>query len=161
QLGTPDLILEMPAGFNVPAEGQDVYRNFVLPTNLTEDKWVRAIEIKPSARAVVHHVLFYSDTTGSAQAMDGQDGQPAFPALGTVFTAQGNPLQALTGGLGGWVPGTTPQFLPDGITMPLPKGSALLMQTHFHLNGAPQTEKTVVGIYYGPKPDRVLTQVQA
>ena len=35
QLGTPDLILEMPAAFSVPADGPDIYRNFVIPTNLT------------------------------------------------------------------------------------------------------------------------------
>jgi uncharacterized protein (TIGR03437 family) len=161
QLGTPDLILEMPTGFNIPAEGPDIYRNFVLPTKLTEDKYVRAIELKPSARPVVHHALFYSDTSGKALAMDGQDGQPGFPGLGSVFTAQGDPISAITsGGIGGWVPGTTPQYLPDGITIPLPKGSDLLIQMHFHLNGAPQVEKTTIGLYFGPKPARDLSQIQ-
>lgn len=47
QLGTPDLILEMPTAFSVPADGPDVYRNFVLPTNLAEDKWAKAIELRP------------------------------------------------------------------------------------------------------------------
>ena len=41
-----------------------------------------------------------------------------------------------SGGLGGWVPGTTPSFLPAGIAMPLPKNSDLILQTHFHPNGA-------------------------
>ncbi len=164
-LGKPDLILEMPAGFNVPADGPDIYRNFVLPTGLTEDKWVTAIELKPSARAVVHHVLFASDRTGAAQreARLAADGQPGFPGLGSVFTIQAaaDPLSALSGGLGGWVPGTTPQFLPAGLAMPLPKGSDLIVQTHFHPNGAPQVEKTVVGIYFGQKPGREITQFQA
>ena len=161
QLGPPDLILEMPAGFNIPAEGPDIYRNFAIPTNLTEDKWVRAIELKPSARVVVHHALFYSDTGGTALALDGKDGQPGFPGLGTVFTAQSDPFNALTGGLGGWVPGTTPEFLPAGFATPLPANSALLIQMHFHPNGTPQTEKSVIGIYFGPKPVRDLTQIQA
>ncbi len=161
QLGTPDLVLEMAVPYNVPAEGVDIYRNFILPTGITEDKYVRAIELKPTARQVVHHVLFYSDNTGTARGLDGKDGQPGFPGLGTVFTATGNPLSALTGGLGGWVPGTTPQYLPDGVTLPLPSNSDLLMQMHFHLNGSAQVEKTVVGIYYGQKPARDLTQIQA
>ena len=67
---------------------------------------------------------------------------------------------ALNGGLGGWVPGTTPAFLPDGIAMPLPKGSDFLLQTHFHPNGMAQTEKTVIGLYYGAKPARDMTQIQ-
>jgi uncharacterized protein (TIGR03437 family) len=159
QLGPPDLILEMPAAFSVPADGPDVYRNFVIPTNLTEDKWVRAIELKPSARSVVHHSLFFSDTTGGARKQDGLDGQPGFPGFGSIFTV-GDPLSALNGGLGGWVPGTTPAFLPQGIAMPLPKGSDFLLQTHFHPNGLPQTEKTVVGLYFGAAPARLITQLQ-
>lgn len=164
-LGKPDLILEMPAAFNVPADGPDIYRNFVLPTGLTEDKWVTAIELKPSARSVVHHVLFASDRTGAAarQARLTNDGQPGFPGLGALFTIQieADPLSALSGGLGGWVPGTTPQFLPAGLAMPLPRGSDLIVQTHFHPTGAAQSERTTVGLYFGHKPDREMTQFQA
>ena len=162
QLGTPDLILEMPAAYSVPADGPDVYRNFVIPTKLTTDKWVRAIELKPTARTVVHHSLFFSDTTGGALAEEKKtnDGQPGFPGFGTIFTV-GNPLAALNGGLGGWVPGTTPAFLPQGVAMPLPAGSDFLVQTHFHPNGLAQTEKTVIGLYFGPQPARLMTQLQA
>jgi uncharacterized protein (TIGR03437 family) len=159
QLGTPDLILEMPKGFNVPADGEDIYRNFVIPTGVTEDKYVRAVEVKPLARSVVHHILFFTDTTGGARTQDGTDGQPGFPGFGSIFTI-GDPLAALNGGLGGWVPGTTPALLPDGLGMPLPKGADLLLQTHFHPNGAPQNEKTVIGLYFGPKPQRLMTQLQ-
>ncbi len=159
QLGTPDLILKMPAGFNVPADGPDIYRNFVIPTGLTADKWVTAIELKPSARSVVHHSLFFSDTTGGARAQDGVDGQPGFPGFGSIFTV-GDPLAAINGGLGGWVPGTTPAFLPSGVAIPLPKGSDFLMQTHFHPNGVAATEQTVIGLYFGPAPAVQMTQIQ-
>ena len=65
RLGQPDLILEMPAAFDVPASGPDVFRNFVIPTRLTEDKWVRGIEFRPSARKVVHHAIFAQVPGGS------------------------------------------------------------------------------------------------
>jgi uncharacterized protein (TIGR03437 family) len=160
KLGKPDLVVEMSQAFSVPGDGPDVYRNFVIPTNTTEDKWVRAIEVKPLSRAVVHHILFFTDSTHNARKQDGLDGQPGFPGFGSIFTA-GDPLSLLSGGLGGWVPGTTPAFLPDGITMALPKGADLLLQTHFHPNGqAGLTEKTVIGIYYGPAPARPLTIFQ-
>ncbi len=158
QLGTPDLILEMPQSFSVPAVSEDIYRNFIIPTGVTEDKWVRAIEFRPTARTVVHHSLFFSDTTGAARALDGKDGQPGFPGFGAVFTVAGT--SSLNGGLGGWVPGTTPAFLPDGISLALPKGADFLLQTHFHPNGIAQTEKTVIGLYFGPKPAREMTQLQ-
>src|SRR5262245_50242906 len=68
-LGRPDLILEMPVAYELQASGPDVFRNFVIPTNLNEDKWVRAIEIRPSARKVVHHVLFAYDAGGSQRKL--------------------------------------------------------------------------------------------
>ena len=159
QLGTPDLILEMPQAFDVPADGPDVYRNFVIPSGVTEDKYVRAVEVKPLARSVVHHLLFFTDTTGGARAAEGKDGQPGFPGFGSIFTI-GDPLATLNGGLGGWVPGTTPAFLPNGLGMPLPKNADILIQTHFHPNGVAQKEKTVIGLYFGPKPERPMTQLQ-
>src|SRR5688572_6117840 len=101
QLGTPDLILEMPASFSVPAEGNDIYRNFVIPTNVTEDKWVKAIELKPSARSVLHHALFFPDTKGAGRKLETEtkDGQPGFAGFGEIFTAAASDLQtALAGG---------------------------------------------------------------
>ena len=47
-LGTPDLIVEMEEDFEIPALGDDVYRCFVLPTNLTKDVYVSAVEYRPS-----------------------------------------------------------------------------------------------------------------
>ncbi len=166
QLGTPDLILTMPAAYKVAADGPDIYRNFVLRTGLTDDHYVRAIELKPSARAAVHHVLFFSDTTGQARLLDGQDGQPGFPGIGSVFTlGASNPTaaiaNALAGGLGGWVPGTTPEFLPTGIAYALPGGADLILQTHFHPDGKTEMEQTQIGLYFTTKPDKQITQVQA
>jgi uncharacterized protein (TIGR03437 family) len=161
-LGKPDLILQMPVGFNVPPDGPDIYRNFVLKTGLAADQYIRAIELKPSARAAMHHVLFYSDTTGGARALDGKDGQPGFPGFGSILTIMAkDPANAVAGGLGGWVPGTTPEFLPDGIAYPLPKGADLILQTHFHPDGKPEVEQTTVGLYFTGKPSRDITQVQA
>src|SRR5665213_337878 len=163
QLGTPDLVLTMPAGFSVPPDGPDIYRNFVLRTGLTTEKWISAIELKPSARGAVHHVLFFSDTTGQARAMDGQDGQPGFPGFGSIFLieALGDPANAITGGLGGWVPGTTPEFLPTGIAYHLAAGADLVLQTHFHPDGKAETEQTTMGIHYAlAPPARTITQIQ-
>jgi hypothetical protein len=67
QLGTPDLIVEMPKVFDVPAEGPDIYRNIVIPLELASDQWVQAIELRPSSRGVVHHVLFFADSSGEAR----------------------------------------------------------------------------------------------
>jgi|GEM_PF-5195424 len=54
----PDIEVEMDRAFEVPAEGKDIHSFFSLPINLPEDKWIRSIEVQPSARSVIHHPLF-------------------------------------------------------------------------------------------------------
>jgi hypothetical protein len=157
QLGKPDLILEMPAGYEVPAGGPDIYRNFVIPTGLAEDKWVRAVEFRPSARKVVHHVLFASARGGSMKDYDGKDGKPGFTGMIPVAGAS---LQPGGGGLGGWAVGTTPAFLAGGMSVSLPKGSDFVLEMHFHPTGKPETERSLVGLYFAEKaPERRLMTI--
>jgi hypothetical protein len=157
-LGTPDLVLRMPAAYELPASGPDIYRNFVIPTGLTENKWVRAVEFRPSARKAVHHVLFAYDASGSAARMDGKDGRPGFNGMGTAGIGG---AAGATGPLGGWAVGATPVFLPPGVALALPKGSDVILQMHFHLTGKPETEQATVGIYFADKaPERRVWSVQ-
>jgi hypothetical protein len=158
QLGTPDLVLEMPAGFDVPAGGPDLFRNFAIPTKLTEDKWVRAVEYRPSARKVVHHALFAYVPGGSTAQQEGVDGRPGFGGMGSVgVVARGGN----TGGLGGWAVGGTAFKAPDGFAMPLPKGSDFLLQAHFHPTGKAETERSAIGLYFTQKPpDREMASVE-
>jgi hypothetical protein len=148
-LGKPDLILEMPAGFELPASGPDLFRNFTIPMNLPEDKWVRAVEFRPSARKAAHHALFAYVSAGSTSRFEGVDGKPGFGGMGNVGVTPG---QANSGGLGGWAVGGTPVFLPEGLAASLPKGSDFLLQMHFHPTGKPEVEKAVIGIHFGDKP---------
>ena len=63
KLGTPDLILEPAEDFSIPASGPDTYRCFVIPTNLVRDAYISAIDFRPRAAAVVHHINAFIDTT--------------------------------------------------------------------------------------------------
>lgn len=156
-LGKPDLVLEMPVGFDLPASGPDIYRNFVIPSKLTEDKWVRAVEFHPSARKVVHHVLYAYVNSGALAKLDGADGRPGFGGMGGIGVTPGSG----GGGLGGWAVGATPVFFPEGLALPMAKGSDFVLQMHFHLTGKPETEKSTVGIYFADKaPERKLMAVQ-
>ncbi len=143
-LGKPDLIIEMPEGFSLPASGPDVFRNFSIPLNLTEDKWLRAVEFRPTARTAAHHALFASVAAGSTKRYEGSDGKPGFGGMGTVGVTGGSS----NFGLGGWAVGGTPVFLPDGLAMKLPKDSDFLLQMHFHPTGKAETEKSVIGLYF-------------
>src|SRR4029079_4197188 len=63
-IGTPDAIVAMPKPYDVPAAGTIDYQYFSAPTGFSEDKWVQAIEIRPGARNVVHHVLVFASEPG-------------------------------------------------------------------------------------------------
>src|SRR5712675_166402 len=63
-IGKPDAIFTMDEEFTIPATGAVPYQYFRVPTGLTEDKWIQAIEIKPGARAQVHHVIAFTQPAG-------------------------------------------------------------------------------------------------
>jgi mono/diheme cytochrome c family protein len=149
QLGTPDLILEMAAAYEVPADGPDIYRNFVLPTGLSDDKWIKAVEYRPGARRVVHHALFQFAKGGALAKTDGADGRPGFKGLTPVPFFPG--LQP-AGELGGWTVGATPRALPAGLARLLPKGSDIVLQLHLHPTGKVERERSMIGLYFADRP---------
>ena len=185
-LGKPDVVVEMRKGFEVPATGKDIYRSFVFPLALKEDKWVKAIEYRPTATSAVHHAIFFSDPTGNARKMDGSDGKAGIEGMG--FLALGGDAaqaadsgrggffrnfrggqnqqgasrsNAAIAGLGGYVPGSTPSRLPGDLALPLPAGSDIVMQTHFHPSGKAETEKGKLAIYFGDKePSQKIVDIQ-
>ena len=151
-LGEPDLVVEMPAAYHVPAEGPDIYRNIAVPLGLTDDKWITAIDMRPSARAVVHHVLYFADGNGHAHEKPQQGTEPGFSGM----RAGGASIP-----LGGWAVGAQPHFFPEGLALRVPKGSDLVVQYHFHPTGKPEEEKSLIGLYFAKKaPERTLTRVQ-
>lgn len=185
-LGKPDMVVQMNGEFDVPADGPDIYRSFVFPLDLSDDKWVKAVELRPQAKSAVHHAIFYLDTNRAARKMDGADGKVGISGMGflgsfgeqasknesrqSVLAGVGTLLKRLRGGrqadadnaysvnqqfnrgLGGYVPGTTPNFLPGDLAMALPKSSDIVMQTHFHPSGKPEKEKAELALYFADQP---------
>ena len=155
-LGKPDLVVKMQSPFKVPAEGKDLYRSFVLPVGLSEDKWIKAYELRPTARSVVHHALFFVDDTGSVRNQSERDGQPGLKGMNFLRGIGGNFMERgpdrLAGGLGGYVPGAVPNPLPGDLARFLPKGSDIIMQTHFHPSGKAEVEQAELGLYFADRP---------
>lgn len=146
RLGTPDLVLEPSEEYTLAADGDDVYRNFVLKTHLDRDVYISAYEIIPGNARVVHHVLLF---------LDGRHVSPRLDALdpGPGYSSQiGLPGFIPTGSLGGWAPGNSPHVLEDGIVRVLPKGSLVVLQVHYHKSGKVERDRTKFGLYYAKKP---------
>jgi hypothetical protein len=156
QLREPDLVVHMPAGYDVPATGPDIYRNFVVPLGLQEERWLTAIEVRPSARNVLHHIIFSFDTTGRARAQDGKDGQPGYFGMG----GEGGGLNG-TAAVGGWAVGGLPRELPLGLARQIPKGADLVLRSHFHPSGKVEREQTTLGLFFAKaKPTRSMVGLQ-
>jgi hypothetical protein len=66
-LGKPDAVFSMQEDYPIPAEGTIAYQYFLIPTGLTEDKWIQAIEVRPGDPKVLHHVIIYAQMPAAPQ----------------------------------------------------------------------------------------------
>jgi mono/diheme cytochrome c family protein len=143
-LGEPDLMLTPEVEYQPDPTGGDIYRCFSIPTNLTEDRYVTRIEIRPGNRSIVHHVLLFVDATGASVALDQADPEPGYTCFGGPgFSA---------GIFSGWAPGSRPWQMPDRVGILVPAGSRLVMQVHYHPTGEPEADRTMVGLHFADGP---------
>src|SRR5690606_34250272 len=112
-LGEPDLVLEMPQAEHIPAQGIFEYRYIYIPTGLTEDKWVEAIEVQAGTPAVVHHALMF--------VLYPREYRHIQPSAGL----------GLRGYFASFLPGADPIPYPEDTGQFLPAGSALVFQMHY------------------------------
>jgi hypothetical protein len=158
RLGQPDRIVSMPVAYlPVPRDDRpDRYRCFILPSVVDQDRWVRAVDIVPGARSVVHHIILYlTDDPGQialAQQFENEDPDPGYDCWGgpRITPGAGGGLLAQAGGmLGAWVPGANVAQLPDDIGILVPKGAYIIMQVHYNLmHGAAAPDLTRAGLYF-------------
>jgi peroxiredoxin/mono/diheme cytochrome c family protein len=152
QMGEPDLVLSVDKDFQLAGSGRDVFRCFVLPTNLTEDKYIRAIEVRPGNPRIVHHTLNFIDTSGRARQLeDAEQKRPNNPAVldgGPGYSMSMGVGFIPSGAIGGWAPGQQPYVLPKDSYWLLPKGSDVVIQVHYHRNGRIEKDRTQIGLYF-------------
>ena len=146
-LGQPDLILSMPEPMELGPDGEDVYRAFALPFPLDHDVTISGLEFKPGNRRVVHHSRVHLDTTGDAIRRDKTDPGPGF--AGWVRKVS---FELPYPGLGGWTPGMTPRYAPDGVGRLVPRGSDVVFMTHYHPSGKIERDQSSLGLYFAKGP---------
>ena len=135
-IGTPDKVVQLPKPIAVKATGTMPYQNVVVETGLSAETWVQAIEIRPTDRAVVHHVLVF--LAGAGERADG-------------------PNEERDGYFAAYVPGNGHQVFPAGFAKKLPAGARLRFQIHYTPNGTATADQLKLGLVFakGP-PDREL-----
>jgi len=153
--GTPDLVVTMDAPYLLPAAGEDVYRNFVVPIPTTHARFVKAIELKPATTRGVHHARILLDRSGSARRLDAADPVPGYDDRHV------DQARFPAGHFLGWAPGTVPNDVPDRLAWRLAPGADLVLKTHLVPRGEPTPIQVSVGFFYsGAMPTATPAVVQ-
>lgn len=147
QLGTPEVVVELPQAYPLGAEGHDVYRNFVVPVPAGTNRFVRAFEFQPRNRSV-HHARLLFDNSGKGRRLDEAD-----PEVG--FGGAMPPGKYPPGHLLGWAPGRRAVVMGDGMSWGLDGRGDLVVQLHLQRTGRPESVRPRIGFYLTNRPPSV------
>lgn len=137
KFGPPDLILKSPP-FKVPAQAQDAWYKPVVDIGLTEPRWVRAIEIRPSTiegRKVTHHALARLEQEEPGDDRTNADDDDAVGA--GLFME--------------WAVGKQGELMRPGSGKLLLPGSKIIWDIHYHSVGEDIETAEELAIYLYPK----------
>ncbi|HYM21971.1 MAG TPA: cytochrome c, partial [Vicinamibacterales bacterium] len=133
-IGKPDAVYSMTEDFKIPATGTIEYKYIRIPVNLPEDRWYTAVEIKPSARAHVHHIIAYTEPHSD---------EP--PRPGSTF----GPTN-----ITGVSPNKPGLVFEPGIAKLLRAGHDIIVQMHYTTNGTEAVDRTQIGFIFAKEPPK-------
>ena len=138
----PDMVIEMPNPFQIPATGTINYQYIRVKGSFPEDVWVSAAEMRPSNPAVLHHGKVWVVPPGSQWMVDATPGMPyEGRETGRNSAADGNDI------LGKFNPGLGAQtFDIGGSAKFVPKGSDLVFELHYTAVGKATSDQSKLGL---------------
>jgi hypothetical protein len=140
--GKPDTVLQIKE--QRIASDTDEIRTFALPTNFKADRWLRAIDLRPSNGAVVLSAFIYLE----------EKSQIANAKFAKEESAIRNPQSAIVT----WMPGQKMAYLPEDVGRLLAVGSRLVVKIHYRGNGAEAKDKSAIGLYFAKTAPRKQLQ---
>jgi hypothetical protein len=152
----PDLVIQLPQPFRIPASGTVEYQYVVVPLNLKEDRWVQMAEARPTARQWVHHIVVFVREPDSKWLRG--EAEPGVPFVPPPTTPDGRSRRGRdTGGQGSpmltlYSPGNSADVLPSGQAKLLRAGSDLVIQMHYTTNGKEVVDQTRIGLVFAKEP---------
>jgi hypothetical protein len=142
----PDILLEMPKAYDIPASGVVPYTYFVVPTHFDHDVWITAAEVRPSNRAVVHHLIVSARPPGSSYLARAKVGEPFVP---TSAERSKRPDGSGTEFLASYNPGMGPyhfDIATSDTARMIPAHSDLIFEVHYTPNGKPMRDQSQIGL---------------
>jgi len=148
QLGEPDLVLRADKPYMLPASGDDRYWNFVLPVPIDKTRWVKAVEIRPADKRLVHHANMLVDRTRSARSMESE---PGAGFGGMEISLESEAFDPDSHFLF-WKPGSVPYVEPDGLALRIDPGTDFVLNLHLQPSGKAEPIQPSVGLYFTDTP---------
>lgn len=143
QLGNPDLVVAMEREYTLPAEGDNVFRHFVIHVPTKARRYCKGFEFRTSNPRIVHHARFTFDETENSQILDEADPEPGY-AMGMGTGSGRDP----DGHWLGWTPGKQPTLREEKYAWPLPPNCDLIIELHMLPTGKPEPITCEFGFYY-------------
>ena len=138
--GAPDIVVKSPP-YTQKAVAQDAWYKPVVDLGITENRWVRAIEIRPSTvkgRKITHHALAHLMQTEPDRdaAASGPSDEPSVNEAGLFME---------------WAVGKAGEIMrPDSGKLLVP-GAKVRFDIHYSAAGEDVTDQVELGIYLYPK----------
>ena len=155
----PDVIVKMPKPVQIPAKGEVEYTYEIAATNVTEDKWVQMVEVRPSSAAHVHHAVVYIRPPDSTWLRHAPVGAPFTASMLSDPEERREAHETTSDLLLVYAPGSAPDRWDEGMAKFVPAGSDLVFQMHYTTNGEAASDETSVGLIFAKSPpkQRVVT----
>src|SRR5216683_2894166 len=148
QLGKPDVIVKATKPYALPASGSDYYWNFVFRTPVDRTRWLKAMEIRPGDKRLVHHANVLVDRQQNGRRLEAE---PGAGFAGMELTIESEVFDPDSHFLF-WKPGSIPYVEPDGMALRLDKDTDLILNTHLQPSGKPEAIQPTLGLYFTDKP---------
>jgi len=148
QLGRPDKIVQAEKPYILPESGSDMYWNFIFRTPVDQTRWLKAIEIRPGDKRVVHHANILVDRNQSARA---QEAEPGTGFAGMELKIESEAFDPDSHFLF-WKPGTVIRPEPAGMALRLDKDTDLVLNVHLQPSGKPENIRPSLGLYFTDQP---------
>ncbi|HEX4020364.1 MAG TPA: thiol-disulfide isomerase [Acidobacteriaceae bacterium] len=155
----PDVIFQIPRPFPIPATGIMQYQYVIVPTGFTTDKWVQMAEVRPTNRAVVHHIVAYVRAPGSTY-FKGEKKEVFFEQPPVKATNKKVDTSALPSDfLVGYAPGQPAEIWKPGEAKLIKAGSDIVFELHYMPNGTATEDRAKLGLVFAKEPpeERVMT----
>ena len=146
-LGKPDLILELPRPYVLPAsgdQGRDVFRNFVVRVPVETTRYVKAIELRPSNPKIFHHANILIDRDGTSRSRETEPGM-GFEGMDIKIESESFDPD---GYFLSWKPGSPAVPGIDGMSWRVDPGTDLVLNLHMRPTGKAEAVQMSLGLYF-------------